>query len=82
MLTAYSKLELFDDIVASTAPDDAFLSTATGRDTAYIAVHQFAPMPYEAYFRAVEAIMESHGGKLRLSRTAQGGTTFTFGLPA
>ncbi|MBC7499111.1 MAG: PAS domain S-box protein [Herminiimonas sp.] len=28
------------------------------------------------------SIMESHGGKLRLSRTARGGTTFTFGLPA
>ncbi|MDO9354171.1 MAG: D-arabinono-1,4-lactone oxidase [Solirubrobacteraceae bacterium] len=47
----------------TTAPDDAFLSTASGRDTAYIAVHQFQGMPYEAYFRAVEAIMDGFGGR-------------------
>ncbi|MDQ8044244.1 MAG: D-arabinono-1,4-lactone oxidase [Solirubrobacteraceae bacterium] len=49
--------------VRATAPDDAFLSTAAGRDTAYIAVHQFAPMPYEAYFRKVESIMDGVGGR-------------------
>ena len=49
--------------VRTTAGDDAFLSTASGRDTAYIAVHQFAPMPYEPYFRAVESIMDRHDGR-------------------
>ncbi|MBJ7472535.1 MAG: FAD-binding protein [Solirubrobacteraceae bacterium] len=49
--------------VRATAADDAPLSTASGRDTAYIAVHQFVPMPYEAYFRAVEAIMDRHDGR-------------------
>jgi FAD-linked oxidoreductase len=43
--------------------DDAFLSTAHGRETAYIAVHQFRGMEFETYFRAVEAIMDSYGGR-------------------
>lgn len=47
----------------TTAGDDALLSTAEGRDTAYIAVHQFQRMPYEPYFRAVEAIMDGFGGR-------------------
>ena len=49
--------------VRATAADDAFLSTAHGRDTAYIAVHQFVGMPYERYFRAVEAIMDDFDGR-------------------
>jgi L-gulono-1,4-lactone dehydrogenase len=43
--------------------DDAFLSTAHGRDTAYVAVHQYRGMEFEAYFRAVERIMEDYGGR-------------------
>lgn len=49
--------------VRATAADDALLSTASGRDTAYIAVHQFIGMPYEPYFRAVEAIMDRYDGR-------------------
>lgn len=49
--------------VRTTAPDDALLSTAYGRDTAYVAVHQFVGMPYERYFRAVEQIMDGYGGR-------------------
>jgi FAD-linked oxidoreductase len=49
--------------IRTTAPDDAYLSTAQGRDTAYIAVHQFIGMPYEAYFREVEAIMDGFDGR-------------------
>jgi FAD-linked oxidoreductase len=45
------------------AGDDAFLSTAHGRDTAYIAVHQRIGMPHDAYFRAVEEIMLAHDGR-------------------
>src|SRR5207247_3192007 len=36
------------------APDDAFLSTAHDRRTAYVAVHQYQGAPWEPYFRAVE----------------------------
>jgi FAD-linked oxidoreductase len=45
------------------APDDALLSTAHGRPTGYIAVHQYRGMEFESYFRAVEAIMEENGGR-------------------
>ncbi|HEX2234588.1 MAG TPA: D-arabinono-1,4-lactone oxidase [Thermoleophilaceae bacterium] len=43
--------------------DDAYLSTAHGRDTAYIAVHQYVGMQFEGYFRAVESIMREYGGR-------------------
>ncbi len=46
-----------------TAQDDALLSTAHGRPTAYIAVHQYVGMEFETYFRAVEAIMDEYGGR-------------------
>ena len=49
--------------VRFTAADDAVLSTAHGRDSAYIAVHMYCGMDYEPYFRAVEEIMLSHGGR-------------------
>ena len=46
-----------------TAADDAPLSTAQGRDTAYVAVHQYRGMQWRPYFEAVEAIMDSYGGR-------------------
>ena len=49
--------------VRFTAADDAFLSTAHGRETAYVAVHQFVGMEYESYFRAVERIMDDYEGR-------------------
>lgn len=45
------------------APDDAFLSPAGGRATCYVAVHQFAGMAWEPYFRAVEEVMLGYGGR-------------------
>ena len=45
------------------APDDALLSTAYERSTAYIAVHQYVGMEFETYFRAVEAIMDEYEGR-------------------
>ncbi|WP_454560937.1 D-arabinono-1,4-lactone oxidase [Mycobacterium haemophilum] len=45
------------------ASDDAFLSTAHGRDSCYIAVHQYTGMEFETYFRAVEAIMDEYAGR-------------------
>jgi FAD-linked oxidoreductase len=51
------------------AADDIWLSTAHGRDSGYIAVHQYHLRDHESYFRAVEAIARSvdgrpHWGKL------------------
>jgi L-gulono-1,4-lactone dehydrogenase len=45
------------------APDDALLSTAEGRATGYIAVHQYRGMEFESYFRGVETIMDEYGGR-------------------
>lgn len=49
--------------VRFTAPDDIPLSTASGRDTCYVAVHQARGVPYEPYFRAVEQLMDGLGGR-------------------
>jgi L-gulono-1,4-lactone dehydrogenase len=43
--------------------DDVWLSTAYGRSTAYIAIHVFHTAPHEEYFREVEAVMTSLGGR-------------------
>jgi L-gulonolactone oxidase len=45
------------------AADDALLSPSAGRDSCYIAVHQYRGMGFETYFRAVEAIMRDYGGR-------------------
>ncbi|MDQ1752452.1 MAG: L-gulono,4-lactone dehydrogenase [Pseudonocardiales bacterium] len=45
------------------AADDIALSTAYGRDTCYIAVHQYHRRPHEKYFLAFERIAESAGGR-------------------
>jgi L-gulono-1,4-lactone dehydrogenase len=45
------------------ASDDSMLSPAHDRDTTYIAVHQYKGMPWEPYFRAIEEIMDSYGGR-------------------
>src|SRR5207302_795215 len=49
--------------VRFTAGDDIPLSTAYGEERCYIAVHVYWGMPYEQYFRGVEAIMDAHGGR-------------------
>ena len=54
---------LFPLEVRFAAPDDAFLSTAHGRDTAYVAVHQFQRMEFETFFRAAEEIFDSLDGR-------------------
>ena len=45
------------------AADDALLSPAHGRDTAYVAVHVFRGMDGEAPFREVEKLMAGWGGR-------------------
>jgi FAD-linked oxidoreductase len=49
--------------VRTVAPDDAFLSTAAGRDSGFVAVHMYEGMEWEPYFRAVEAIMDELDGR-------------------
>jgi L-gulono-1,4-lactone dehydrogenase len=45
------------------AADEALLSTAEGRPTGYIAVHQYRGMEFEGYFRGVETIMDEYEGR-------------------
>ncbi|SEB35325.1 FAD-linked oxidoreductase [Paramicrobacterium humi] len=45
------------------ASDDLWLSTATGRETCYIAVHRYVGEDPTAYFRAVEEIMIANDGR-------------------
>jgi L-gulono-1,4-lactone dehydrogenase len=45
------------------AGDDALLSPAHERDSAYVAVHQYRGMEWRPYFEAVEAIMVDYGGR-------------------
>lgn len=49
--------------VRTVAPDDAMLSTAAGRDSAFVAVHMYEGMEWEPYFRAVEAVMDRLQGR-------------------
>jgi L-gulonolactone oxidase len=43
--------------------DDAWLSTAYGRDSAYVAVHQYHRLPHTRYFRAVAEIADAADGR-------------------
>lgn len=49
--------------VRFTAADEIPLSTAHGRESAYIAVHMYKGMEFEPYFRDVAAIMADYGGR-------------------
>jgi L-gulonolactone oxidase len=44
-------------------PDDALIGPSHGRESCYIAVHVYRGTPHESYFRAVEEIMSSYGGR-------------------
>jgi FAD/FMN-containing dehydrogenase len=43
--------------------DDLWLSTAHGRDTAYIACHMYQGTRFEEYFKAVEQVLVGHDGR-------------------
>ncbi|OIJ85351.1 D-arabinono-1,4-lactone oxidase [Streptomyces colonosanans] len=59
-----SNLRVSFPVEVRTAPaDDITLSTASDRDSAYIAVHMFRGTPYQAYFTAAERIFTAHEGR-------------------
>ncbi|MFD3413215.1 D-arabinono-1,4-lactone oxidase [Streptomyces cyaneofuscatus] len=59
-----SPLKISFPVEVRTAPaDDMALSTASGRDSAYIAVHLYKGTPHRSYFTAVERIMTAHSGR-------------------
>jgi L-gulonolactone oxidase len=49
--------------VRFTKGDDIPLSTASGRDSCYIAIHVFEGTHYQQYFAAVEDIMDDYAGR-------------------
>ncbi|MGI9029835.1 MAG: D-arabinono-1,4-lactone oxidase [Ilumatobacteraceae bacterium] len=66
---------LFPIEVRVSAADDIPLSTASGRASGWVAVHQYRGVPYEEYFAGVERIMDDydgrpHWGKLHGQRAA------------
>ncbi len=54
---------MFPVEVRVAAADDIWLSTAYGRDSAYVAIHQYVGLPYQDYFRLFESIATSVGGR-------------------
>ncbi|MEW2403561.1 D-arabinono-1,4-lactone oxidase [Streptomyces sp. NPDC046862] len=59
-----SPLRVSFPVEVRTAPaDDITLSTASGRDSAYVAVHMFKGTPYQGYFTAAERIFTAHEGR-------------------
>ncbi|MGH3292899.1 MAG: D-arabinono-1,4-lactone oxidase [Trebonia sp.] len=54
---------MFPVEVRVAAADDIWLSTAYGRDSAYVAIHQYVGLPYAGYFRLFESIATSVGGR-------------------
>jgi hypothetical protein len=54
---------MFPVEVRVAAADDIWLSTAYGRDTAYIAIHQYAGLPYQDYFGRFESIAAEVAGQ-------------------
>ncbi len=59
-----SGLRISFPVEVRTAPaDDIALSTASGRETAYVAVHMYRGSRHQEYFTAVERIMTAHEGR-------------------
>ncbi|MCQ9181203.1 FAD-binding protein [Streptomyces sp. IBSBF 2953] len=59
-----SGLRISFPVEVRTAPaDDIALSTASGRDSAYIAVHMVRGTAYQGYFTAAERIFTAHEGR-------------------
>jgi FAD/FMN-containing dehydrogenase len=54
---------MFPVEVRVAAADDIWLSTASGRASAYIAIHQYCGLPYAAYFALFESIVAGVGGR-------------------
>ncbi|MEU6736032.1 D-arabinono-1,4-lactone oxidase [Streptomyces physcomitrii] len=59
-----SGLRVSFPVEVRTAPaDEVWLSTAAGRETAYLAVHLYRGTAHQAYFGAAERLFTAHGGR-------------------
>lgn len=75
LTTTMDRPPLFPIEVRVSAADDIALSTGHGRESGWIAVHQYRGAPYEDYFHGVETIMNAlegrpHWGKLHYQSAA------------
>ncbi|MDH6136033.1 FAD-linked oxidoreductase [Kitasatospora sp. MAA4] len=63
-LVERSRWRISFPVEVRTAPaDDLWLSTASGRDSVYIAVHLYRGTAEQGYFTAVEQLMAAHQGR-------------------
>jgi FAD-linked oxidoreductase len=62
-VASLSQPVMFPVEVRVAAADDIWLSTAYGRDSGYIAIHQYVGLPYQEYFAAFESIATAAGGR-------------------
>ncbi|GIJ36984.1 D-arabinono-1,4-lactone oxidase [Micromonospora andamanensis] len=63
ILTRHRRTVGWRVLVRSIAADDIWLSNAYGRPTTTIACLQNASLPYEEYFRDMEAVFRQYGGR-------------------
>jgi L-gulono-1,4-lactone dehydrogenase len=54
---------MFPVEVRVAAADDIWLSTAYGRESAYVAIHQYVGLPYRAYFDLFESVVAEVAGR-------------------
>ena len=54
---------MFPVEVRVAAADDIWLSTAYGRDSAYVAIHQYTGLPCQEYFGMFESVATAAGGR-------------------
>ncbi len=54
---------MFPVEVRVAAADDIWLSTAYGRESAYVAIHQYSGLPHQAYFDRFESIVAEVAGR-------------------
>jgi len=54
---------MFPVEVRVAAADDIWLSTGYGRDSAYVAIHQYTGLPYQGYFDRFESIVAEVAGR-------------------
>ncbi|MFF8594868.1 D-arabinono-1,4-lactone oxidase [Streptomyces sp. NPDC015220] len=76
-----SGLRVSFPVEVRTAPaDDIALSTASGRDSAYVAVHMFRGTPYQRYFTAAERIFTAHEGRPHWGKVHTGDAEYFAGV--
>jgi len=63
VLEAHPQKISFPLEVRATDADDTWLGTASGRQSAYIAVHRYAGEPSREFFEAIEQVFVHYGGR-------------------